>query len=564
MVPPGRHTFHISHGHCAMLSKLIRKACQLQGDPVLRRWLVGRVFGRWPGEPPFRCHRPPYLEDLLPLALEVPVHDFKELPEAKPQGPLVLELAGLSLHLEPGDGTGLFKRRFDDVETLLSLHRFAWLSNTSDPAWVAVLWRAWLEDFAEPSDDWPWHPYTASERAVNILAFARRHGLPGPADETIAVLATHAPAIAAALEYFGDHHTSNHLANNGRGLFILGLELGLPQAANIGARILVEEEKRIFTASGLLREGSSHYHLLYLRLYESAAIAAAQAGRTEAQALKAVASKARTAAQTFMMLPGGLPLIGDISPDISPAALLVMLDLKAVTGSCQSDGWLRFAQAPWSGLWHAAPDGFCHMPGHGHQDTGGFELHYQDEPVFIDPGRGSYGEHGTAALYRRTTMHNTLMLDDADAFPPNRPYYDENFRRHVAGPPTELALTEDGVRLNHHGFCRLARGGRHDRAWHFDGQRMTLQDRLEGRGQAVITRTLITPLQPEVIGQRIIIRGKKATYTLDAGGDEITLEPVISWLAYGKGEPAHALCIKRNASLPFAGIITVEAEVNVT
>ncbi|NQU55629.1 MAG: heparinase II/III-family protein [Rhodospirillales bacterium] len=547
-----------------MLSKLIRKARQLQGDPVLRRWLVGRLLGRWSGAPDFRPHRPPYLQGLLPLGLEAPVHDVKELPAAKPQGPLVLELAGQSLKLEPGDETDLFKRRFDDVETLLSLHRFAWLSDTIELAWVSALWRAWLEGFAQPSEDWPWHPYTASERAVNILGFARRHGLPGPVDETTAALAAHAPAIAAGLEYFGDHHTSNHLANNGRGLLMLGLALGLPRAANLGARILVEEAKRIFTPSGLLREGSSHYHLLCLRLYESAADATAQAGRPEAQVLKAVAAKARTAAQAFLMLPGGLPLIGDISPDICPAALLAALDLEAVTGSSQGDGWLRFAQGPWSGLWHAAPEGFCHMPGHGHQDTGGFELHYEDEPVFIDPGRGSYGEHGEAARYRSTAMHNALMLDGADAFAPNRPYYDENFRRLVAGPAPELALTEDGVRLSHHGFCRFAHGGLHARAWHFDGRRMTLQDSLEGRGHATITRTLITPLKPEAIGQRIVIRGKQATYTLDAGDDEITLAPVTRWQAYGRGAPAHALCIKRKASLPFAGTITLEAAANAT
>ncbi len=547
-----------------MLSKLIRKARQLQGDPVLRRWLVGRLFGRWPGEPDFTPHRPPYLAGLLPLELEVPVHDFKELPEAKPQGPLVLELAGQSLNLEPGDETDLFKRRFDDVETLLSLHRFAWLSDTIDPAWAGAIWRAWLEGFAEPSQGWLWHPYTASERAVNILSFARRHGLPGPVDETIAALAAHAPAITAGLEYFGDHHTSNHLANNGRGLLMLGLTLGLPQAADLGARILVQEADRLFTSSGLLREGSSHYHLLCLRLYESAAAAAAQAGRSEAQALKAVAANARTAAQAFLMLPGGVALIGDISPDISPTALLAALDLKVVMGPCQGDGWLCFAQGPWSGLWHAAPDGFCQMPGHGHQDIGGFELHSQDEPVFLDPGRGSYGEEGEAARYRSASMHNALMLDGADAFPPNRPYYDENFRRLVAGPAPELALTEDGVRLSHHGFCRFSHGGRHARAWHFDGQRMTLQDNLEGRGQALISRTLITPLKPEVIGQRIIIRGKQATYTVDAGGDEITLTPATRWLAYGRGAPAYALCIKRKASLPFAGSITVEAAANAT
>ena len=547
-----------------MLSSLIRRIRQLQADPVLRRWLIGRALGRWPGEPAFTPHRPPYLDDLLPLDLETPSHDYKESHPATPTGPLTLELAGETVRVDPGHEADLFKRSFEDVETLLSLHRFAWmacLENQPDPAWVGVLWRAWLKEFSAPSGALAWHPYTAAERAVNILSFARRCGLPGPIDETLPVLAAHAPAIAGRLEYFGEHHTSNHLANNGRGLFILGLELGLPRATDLGVRILLEEAKRIFTPSGLLREGSSHYHLLYLRLYESAANAAEAAGRTEAPALRAIAVKAREAAQTFLMLPGGLPLIGDISPDISPVALLVMLDLQSETGPLPAfgDGWLRFDRCPWSGLWHASPEGFPHMPGHGHQDVGSFELHYEGEPVFIDPGRGRYGESGEAALYRSSMMHNTLMLDGADVFAPNRPYYDEEFRRLVAGPFPELTSTDGGVRLKHHGLCRFSDAGRHQRAWQFEGRRMTLEDTLEGHGRATITRTLITPLLPESANDGIVMRGKNATYVLDAGGADVTIEPITRWRAYGLGEPAHAICVNMKTSLPFTGSITLEA-----
>ena len=542
-----------------MQSSLIRKIRQLQADPVLRRWLIGRVLGRWPGEPAFTPHRPPYLDGLLPLNLESPSHNLKKLQHATPVGSLTLELAGETISVNVGDEAALFKRPFNDVETLLSLHRFAWVPSVTDPAWVEVLWRAWLKGFSEPSGSLAWHPYTAGERAVNILGFARKQGLPGPINESISVLAAHAPVIAARLEYFGNHHTSNHLANNGRALFILGLELGLPRAAAVGARVLLEEAGRIFTPSGLLREGSSHYHLLYLRLYETAANAAERAGWSEAGELKAIAIKAREAAQAFLMLPGGLPLVGDISPDISPASLLTVLDLHAAEGPCQGDGWLRFAQGPWSGLWHASPDGFSHMPGHGHQDTGGFELHFEDEPVFIDPGRGSYGEQGEAALYRSTTMHNALMLDAKDPFPPNRPYYDEAFRQLVAGPPPELTASQGGVTLAHHGFARFANTGKHQRSWLFDGYSMTLQDTLEGRGRARVSRTLITPLVPEQAGKTIVLRGKKATYSLEVDDGEVTIEPVTRWRAYAQGEPAHAIRIKKNASLPFKRTITLEA-----
>ncbi len=541
-----------------MPSGLIRKVRQLQGDPVLRRWLVGRLLRRWPGAPAFTAHRPPYLDGLLPLPGEIPSSDLSDLPGALPTEPLSLELAGETIRIQPGEQAALFKRPFDDVETLLALHRFAWLTETTDPAWVGALWRAWLDGFASPAAEPPWHPYTAGERAVNILNFARRHGLPGPRDETLRVLAAHAPSIAGQLEYFGEHHTSNHLANNGRGLFILGLALGLPRAADLGGKILLHEAPRIFMPSGLLREGSSHYHLLYLRLYHTAAAAAEAAARPEAPALRKIAEAARGAAQV-LMLPGGLPLIGDISPDISPAALLAALTLDAAPGLFSADGWLRFDQGPWSGLWHAAPEGFSHMPGHGHQDTGGFELHYEDEPVFVDPGRGGYGEDGEAALYRSTLMHNALMLDGAEPFPPNRPYYDETFRRRIAGPPPELSLAQDGVMLSHHGIARLSHGGRHDRAWRFDGRHMTLQDTVQGRGPATVSRTLITPMVPERTTDGIAIEGYRATYNLDVGDADMVIEPVTRWRAYGRGETAHAIRLTVKATLPFTDTLSLEA-----
>ncbi len=316
-----------------MISAALRKGRQMSSDPVLRRWLLGRLFGQWPGEPAYRAHCPPYLDGLLPLAPETPHTDLREGDPASPLASTELRLPGLRLTLAPGDERNLFQRPFDDIETLLGLHRFAWIKASEgeiDPAWVSVLWGAWCESHKTPDETWAWHPYTAAERAINILAFARRHGLPGPRDETIRILAGHAPAIASRLEYFGDHHTSNHLANDGRGLYLLGLNLGLPKSIEIGARILIEEAARIFRPSGILREGSSHYHLLLAHNYADCAAAAKKADRPETDALEAIAKKARSVIP-HLKLPGGFPLVGDISPYCSPLGLLEKKDDVAAT-----------------------------------------------------------------------------------------------------------------------------------------------------------------------------------------------------------------------------------------
>ena len=316
---------------------LKRKLGGLARDPVLRRWLLGRVLGRYRGAPSFRAHRPDYAEPYLPLAPEPvrPPDAFAELGAAEPEGAIALPLPGLTLTLAPGDAAAAFEGDFPDLETELALHRFAWLpllGDQADPAWVGALWRAWSGRFGTPSPGWAWHPYTAAERAVNLLAFARRRGLPGPLGGTLACLAAHGPAITRGLEYFGDHHTSNHLANNGRGLYLLGLELGMENCTRLGAAILLREGARIFSPSGLLREGSSHYHLLLTRNYFDVWFAARRHRRPETQVLGEIVGRALVAAR-ILKLSGGFPLIGDISPDCPPDYL------EALAGGA-AQGWI--------------------------------------------------------------------------------------------------------------------------------------------------------------------------------------------------------------------------------
>ena len=110
-----------------MNNALFRKVGQFLTDPVLRSWALGRLLGRWPSEPKYVSHRPPYLVDMLPLIAETPSGDFSQLPESPPVGQIELSLAGTRIQLEPGDEVTLFKRTFDDIEVTLALHRFAWL-----------------------------------------------------------------------------------------------------------------------------------------------------------------------------------------------------------------------------------------------------------------------------------------------------------------------------------------------------------------------------------------------------------------------------------------------------
>ena len=564
-----------------MIAAAWRRVCELAGDPVLRRWLMDRIAGRT--APPDIARRdPPYLDDAAPGAPPEPER-FAAFAPGAPTSPIELPLAGETVTVAPGGEAALFGRRFAELETLLSLHRFAWLpllGEEADPAWVRALWRAWVAAHGTPGPGWAWHPYTAAERAINVVAFARRRGLPGPEAETRAALAAHAPAIRAALEYFGETYTSNHLSNDGRGLYLLGLALGDARAADAGGRILVEEAARIFRPSGVLCEGSSHYHLLLTRNYASAWLAARARGQPETPALEDIVRRA-LAASRALALPGGMPLVGDISPDCPPEFLAGLLpggDLAAGwTGllpfgdrtvlaalresaappdraALAGDGWARIDADGWSALAFAAPDGWPPMPGHGHQDMGSFELHHGDEAVIRDPGRGSYRDARDAGA----VAQNGISVAGADPYPRNRAYYDAAFRRRVGGAPPEIALDATGFRIAFDGFARILGVGRTVREVKFAPGAVRIADTVDGTGAQHVVRRLHTTLPVRIEEHGAVIEGARARYRVRA---EVAarLRPATCWTAYGRGVAATAIEFASHAALPFRGEIAIEA-----
>jgi len=573
-----------------MLRAFFRKTEQVARDPVLRQWLWKRLTGTAAKLPDFSAHHPPYLNSLAPPSGSdvAPPKTFKPLAALSPVGYIDLALPGLSLRLEPNGTRDIFQRDYDDIETLLALHRFAWVPLVSCGAqvrssWVQALWDAWRRDFAVPGDSWAWHPYTAAERAINLLDLARTYGLPEPVEETVTLLARHAHAIRERLEFFGDHNTSNHLSNNGRGLYRLGLALGISWAVEQGAQILEEEAKRILLMSGVLREGSSHYHLLIARNYADAWLAARRHGRPEEATLRAIVEKI-LAVISSLILPGGLPLVGDVSPDCPPEYLMglagdgietgwvaalpdedraALTALMAATNpvpdkTLANDGWLRLAHGPWAGLWHASPIGWSHAPGHGHQDVGGFELHYQDTPVLIDPGRGAYGETGEAARYRSAAVHNTVTVNSVNPYPANKPYYDDSFRMEITGPPPELRSGDKEVILEHSGFQRIVEVGKLCRRWGFSETEMVIKDELAGHGIHRVSRRLVTPLKVEVTPAGLVLSNSEKKFSLSSPGPEAAISPISLWSAYGNGRPGTLIEFAADTPLPWSGEISLK------
>ena len=290
-----------------MTSALLRKARQVIEDPMLRRWLVRRVARLEKAPAAFTPGDPPYLTPATALS-EPPsaaqwTGDHCETAFPPAEGTTTIDLPGAAVKLSADDPGALFNPTYPDLETLLAAHRFAWVPLSGpdiDPGWVEAIWKCWTRKYGANRSGWPWHAYTIAERAINIIDFAYRFGLPGNREDTVQVLFHHGEAIRRNLEYFGEHYTSNHLSNNGRGLLRIGIALGLDEFATDGARIMVAEAGRIFGRSGVLNEGSSHYHLLITRNYIDAWIAAEKAGLEDATVLADIAESA------IAVIPGSL------------------------------------------------------------------------------------------------------------------------------------------------------------------------------------------------------------------------------------------------------------------
>ncbi len=197
------------------------------------------------------------------------------------------------------------------------------------------------------------------------------------------------------------------------------------------------------------------------------------------------------------------------------------------------------------------------MPGHGHQDTGGFEIHYQGVPLFVDPGRGAYGDSGDAALYASARVHNGLLVDDIDPYAPNRPYYDDTFRHTVGGGPPVLERDGDAVDVRHSGYGRLKGVGAVGRQWQFAEGGFSIADRVEGRGRRTVRRLLHTSLPVSRDDDAVVIDTGDGRLRISADGT-IVLRPMIRWSAYGRGTPATAVDIAVRATLPWSGSLAVE------
>jgi hypothetical protein len=482
-----------------------------------------------------------------------------------------------------------------DWEQIQSHHRWNWLLTALSGSrsrrvrpWGFEKMRGWLAVHGAPGGRAAWTTYTVAERVTNSLLFclcapAERGEALVPAWLALA-LESHASWIATHLEYYGPGLIGNHILNNARGLYFYGRIFGAPRFERTARELLRRHIPELLGTCGFLREGSSHYQFLITRWLLEVLWLAGISGDEEMNVLLRPWLAATVARCWFFLVEDAdsgdwsMPLLGDISPDFTPAWLmgLVWSDIarscyepeampspplgrgweslfsRAKTAAAGGAAWRpepgmsAFPDVGWYRLnlgrltlfWHAEPGGTPLHPSHGHCDTGSFCLYVDGRPVLVDPGRSSY----TAEDQGSTTAaaHNSLRLDGLDPFVYRRVY-----------PPCYRAATvrvdwDDGaapfLSITHDGFRRTGTEILHRRTWRTHDETLEIEDVIEGSGEHRIeTFFQCAPGIEEPLAM------------IDFSGSAgLTIRLVRGWYseAYGQRIPAVTIVCEQTATLP--------------
>ena len=357
-------------------------------------------------------------------------------------------------------------------------------------------------------------------------------------------------------------------AVSGAALYVAALASGDEAAAAQGLRQLLAAAEQAIAPSGITVEGSSRRQRQLASLYLGAWLAARRNQRAEQWRLGAIA-RGLHAALGAITLPGGLPDIGAAPADETRLALddddgkaaeallrqARLDDLEAL----RPDGWLRLDVGPWSGLWHCPPTGWPAEGGLCHQDVTSCELQWRGLPLIVDPGSPPPERPELGRLYRSYAVHSGISLDEREPYPFDRPFYDDRFRRDIAGPKPVLRTIADGVRVETEGFARFGGHRRIERHWRFEGGALRIDDEILGTGRPLVERRLITPWQVERRDDALLLRQDGHRLRLSAD-HPFTLLPARRFGEDGIERPLTLILLSDRVNLPWRGSILLQPE----
>ncbi len=555
-------------------------------------------------------------------ALPLQVNVAKEL-DRNPQNAHARCISLATTDIGLGDGIA-WGQHFDDQEDQFALHRFGWLlpklANQPYPSELLELRDLiveWIERNPHGKDALGWDSYSISERIVNWVLFlstlelAQTRGGSSKTGLIAQSLGKHVEDLLRNPEFCGSA-TNNHLINNGRALYMGGAFLSCRDALAAGRDILTEASRQMFTTSGFLREGSSHYQILMARTFLEVLWCARAVGDDVFISDMFDVTKRICRSAEFFLGERPFPRFGDVSPDFHPDFHIGLpivanwiLGKKTRRRSNETDGWCRLfmsgtrvndaekerANTPQTAVRiisykdagfycvrnavytlfvHISPLGYVPEWSHGHSDIGSFVLYWKGKPLIIDCGRSSFLNIPMGRYGKSVRSHNGISID---GYEPCITHGINGFAQLMVqeyiGLPPKVCVGEfpDGVYIHliHYGFNRLPQIVQVERKIFCEESQVVIEDKILGRGTSKVETFFhfhpdvqIVEKEATQIGfsipgeKRFVLVGRKKTSAPFKVFKGVERPFVSGWYSpqYGKAVPAYTLVSAQRTRLP--------------
>lgn len=408
-------------------------------------------------------------------------------------------------------------KNYEDPEDVAAMHRFSWLyrmvwenriiDDSDANNIIKEIIYSWIDNVESKDKNTVhsevWQTYSVVERLVSWTVIL---GLTEEKEDNdkkiISSIVRQLDYIQKNFEYYGEEFTSNHFCNNGRGLYICGAVLGINEFKRFGEKIIRNMLERIVPDNVFLREGSTHYQFLITKwICDCLWIGKSCEDHKFADWLIPRLKGLLSGCQYFMVQSENgwsIPLIGDISPDLTPSWLIgvpwvaeylltgkmyhlqlpekgyhsilckCVYDAKSndYEGKCsieRSNDWERIISNSFRIYAHVNNSLYPNnLTGHFHHDSGSFVVYYDNLPLLIDCGRYNYNSDGVGTWMKKHFGHNVFIIDGFDPEPDMRSFYTKAFLKKYLAENPEIERKENcivsivysGKRIRGIDFCR--------------------------------------------------------------------------------------------------------------
>jgi hypothetical protein len=294
------------------------------------------------------------------------------------------------------------------------------------------------------------------------------------------------------------HLLGNHLWANGKALWFTGAFLGIEKIASLGRKIVAEELREQFLPDGGHFELSPMYHSIILEdLLDLINLCQARGASSDAALLPVLQE---TVGKSLAWLggivdeEGDFPLLNDSAQGVAPsyedlrscarrlglpAAGEAVDELKVGSWAGRNfSGYLVLRKAPFRLILDTATLGPDYLLGHAHCDMLSVLVDFEGKSVWTDTGVFEYEEGERRENCRRTSAHNTVVLDGLE-----QAEIWKSFRVGRRGYPKGLLLEDHAVKCSHTGFEIWKRGLAHTRTLRLSDDGFEVIDRVGGAGK---------------------------------------------------------------------------------